>query len=161
MGIWIGLIAAFVVAEPAPETPATGVSFQISSWGRRGVLWTIDENGDGALREARGPDQTTEDADVAVLRFHVGREGFARLQAAMAPLIAGYAERGIACDHIIPDGPEGDISWRWPGSSGRISLWWGCQGDASRPAFELVDRVDGLVTGWARRQNGPANLERN
>jgi hypothetical protein len=135
---------------PAPAARArASVHMEIGVWGKERFSWTIDEDGEGEMREA-GLEDEAGNHDVSIWRLHEGKAGFAEIEALMRPIVAAYAGKGIKCDFTTPDGPQGTLSWRFADGAGVLSVYYGCHGGDGDRAFPLINKVDGAVTARAK-----------
>lgn len=133
------------IATTAPAADDARIAVEVRSWGRLRSEWTIAPDGTG--RQTR-PEPGVFDAKRFVTRrFDAGREGYARIEALLAPA-KPHAGAKLPCDPRISDLPYGTI--RWMGEETReLSFDIGCRGDVAEQAIGGVPKADSLVAEWA------------
>ncbi|WP_422055940.1 hypothetical protein [Sphingomonas sp.] len=132
----------------AASAPAEPVGLTIKSWGKPLFDWTLAPDGTGIYTYAdEGPTKAFRDYVVKTKRISVGRDGYARLAALLAPA-RRYAGAELPCQRTITDMPYGTISWG-PTADLQVKFDLGCQSSETKPVHEGLVRAQDLMKSWA------------
>lgn len=150
------LLAMFALSGcatlPPPSSTASAsaepVGLTIKSWGKPLFDWTLAPDGTGVYTYAdEGPTKAFRDYVLKTKRISVGRDGYVRLAALLAPA-RRYAGAELPCQRTITDMPYGTISWG-PTPDLQVKYDLGCQSPETKPVHEGLVRAQDLMKSWA------------
>jgi hypothetical protein len=145
----------------APQAPIDRIEMETRSFwfalGPEGTdfvsSWRIDANGTGLFRsvEAQRVGDVFERRDV-VRRIFVGRTGFRRIAALLAPAEGQIEDGRIRCDEVpYTYSPHGYIAWTRGGAVTRAEYNQGCPSTAARRIFARMDEAEKLMSAWGAK----------
>lgn len=141
----LGGCATLPAAPPAPAEP---VGLTIKSWGKPLFEWTLTPAGEGVFTYAdSGPTKQFNDYVLKTKRISVGRDGYARIAALLAPA-RRYAGGKLPCERSITDMPYGAIRWG-EGAGLDVAYDLGCHSKATKPVHQGLTRAQDLMQSWA------------
>ncbi|HYD13564.1 MAG TPA: hypothetical protein VEC11_12025 [Allosphingosinicella sp.] len=144
------LAGCTAMAPPGSRRGAVdSISFQLNSWGSPVEGFTIASDGRGEFRKA-----PAFRAEPRVTRFNAGRAGFARIQAALAP-VRRHAGSEVPCGQRMTDFPYGDIVWESGSSRATVSLNVGCRSAEMQAVVARAQQATTLAEGFARTNAAP------
>jgi hypothetical protein len=141
-------VCALALGAATPRgRPPQAIAFEVESWGKPLVSWRVGSDGRGTYAKSEdGSD--FQHYRLVLRRFVAGRNGFAQLRAALAP-VAGYAGREVPCGPRMTDFPYGSVIW----TAGRQDQWvrfdTGCQSAEAKRVEAAVSAAEALVAKWA------------
>ncbi|HYD23386.1 MAG TPA: hypothetical protein VEB68_01210 [Croceibacterium sp.] len=145
------LLASCAAAGTAPSPPEwEAIAFEVNSWGRPVVAWTVRADGSGEWAETVGE----RDAPVGPFRVEhhtiaAGSTGFRELAAVLAEL-PDPAPASDDCELFATDMPYGTLRLTRAATTREIAFNEGCRDPAYRAFIATLKRADALVESWGK-----------